>query len=247
MPKIFISDCTESRLQDYFVNKGYDLFRILSSGAVQEPVSCHPDMFMCRLGISNGSPVVVCPDIEWMDGSGIHHDISSISACAESSHPYIHGSVHLCREYPHDIAYNAACTGRFFIHNLKYTDPVLLETAKDLGMILIDVRQGYAKCSTVIVDSDSIITYDRGLGRSCSDAGIDVLTVAPGHVKLPGFDSGFIGGACGRIDKEVIFNGNLEDHPDFHAIIQFIHNKGLEVKWFREWPLTDTGSFIQIS
>ena len=28
--------------------------------------------------------------------------------------------------YPQNIIYNAACTGKFFIHNLKYTDPELL-------------------------------------------------------------------------------------------------------------------------
>ena len=247
MSKIFISDCTDICLQEHFINTGHDLFRVMSSGAVQDPVSCHPDMFICRPGISDCSPAVICPDIELRDGSGRHLDVLSLCGDEDRCRHFIRGSVHLRRDYPHDIAYNAACTGRFFIHNLKYTDPVLLEAAKSLGMQLINVRQGYAKCSTVIVDSTSIITYDRGLGRSCSDAGMEVLTVAPGHVKLPGYDTGFIGGSSGRIDNTVIFNGNLEDHPDFHAIIQFIHNKGLEVKWFREWPLTDTGSFIQIS
>ena len=43
-------------------------------------------------------------------------------------------------KYPANIIYNAACTGRFFIHNLTYTDSALLKSA--LQMELIDVPQG---------------------------------------------------------------------------------------------------------
>ncbi len=146
--------------------------------------------------------------------------------------------------YPHDIAYNAACTGRYFIHNLKYTAPELIRAVRDTGMRMIDVKQGYSKCSTVIVDEQSVITYDRGIASACRDAGMDVLTVRPGHVLLPGYNTGFIGGASGRIGDTILFYGDLSAHPDFEAIAAFIRSRGLEPKWFEEWPLTDIGSII---
>lgn len=37
-----------------------------------------------------------------------------------------------------------------------------------MGMTLVDVRQGYTKCSTVIVDETSIITYDQGIARAAA-------------------------------------------------------------------------------
>ena len=73
---------------------------------------------------------------------------------------------------------------------------------------------------------------------------MDVLTVTAGHVVLPGYDTGFIGGASGRIGDTVYFNGDLTAHPDFESIVRFIEDRGLKVKWFEDWPLTDTGSII---
>ena len=111
-------------------------------------------------------------------------------------------------------------------------------------MRIINVRQGYAKCSIVIVDEESIITYDRGIASKCLNAGMNVLTVSPGHMVLDGYGSGFIGGTSGRIGNTVYFYGDLSAHPDCDAIVHFIEERGHEVKWFREWPLTDIGSIL---
>lgn len=147
--------------------------------------------------------------------------------------------------YPHDVPYNAACTGRFFIHDLKLTSPRLLAKARVLGMFLIDTKQGYAKCSTVIVDESSIITYDRGLAAACGKSnGPDVLLVEPGHIRLDGYKTGFIGGTSGRVGDTVIFNGDLTAHPDFERIRDFIEGRDLKCVWFGGYPLTDIGSII---
>ncbi|MBQ1825813.1 MAG: hypothetical protein II113_04265, partial [Firmicutes bacterium] len=101
--------------------------------------------------------------------------------------------------YPGDIIYNACSTGKFFIHNLKYTAPELLGKVEELGLIRVNVSQGYAKCSTCVVGEDAIITYDRGIAKAADAAGMDVLVIEPGHVDLPGYDTGFIGGASGLV------------------------------------------------
>ncbi|MEG0662480.1 MAG: hypothetical protein RR472_04310, partial [Anaerovoracaceae bacterium] len=147
-------------------------------------------------------------------------------------------------QYPQDILYNAACTGKYFIHNLKYTSPALLEIATAMNMVLINVKQGYTKCNTVIVDERSVIISDEGMARALGEAGLDVLLVSPGFVQLPGFDYGFLGGASGRIGNEIVFNGNLEDHPNYEGIVSFIQQRGVGVKYFHDYPLTDIGSII---
>lgn len=147
-------------------------------------------------------------------------------------------------EYPGDVRYNACSTGKYFIHNLKFTDEKLLKEARDMGLIPVDVKQGYAKCSIVVVDEDSIITYDRGIAAACSEAGLDVCLVSPGHVKLDGYPTGFIGGASGRVGDEVIFNGDLSAHPDFEKIKSFIEGKGLGLRFFAQWSLEDIGSIV---
>lgn len=144
--------------------------------------------------------------------------------------------------YPENIRYNAACTGKYFIHNLKHTDPELLERATSLEKI--HVSQGYAKCNMVIVDEGSIITSDRGIYKACRNE-LDVLLIQPGHVRLRGFPYGFLGGASGRIGDTLVFNGNLEQHPDFVSIKNFIKKRSLDLVYFRQYPLEDIGSIIE--
>ncbi|MBR3785058.1 MAG: hypothetical protein IKJ77_01425 [Firmicutes bacterium] len=217
MRKIYLAKDANKILQDYLTAKGYDLELVSSEGLVDPAIACHPDVFFCRLGIGTDAPLVRATESEL--GCG----------------------------YPAEAAFNGTCTGRYFIHNLKITSPRLLDAAHTAGMELIHVPQGYAKCSTVIIDERSIITYDRGIARACTETasgGPDVLLVSPGHVLLPGYKTGFIGGCSGRVDDEVIFNGDLAAHPDFAAIHSFIEERGLKCTWFDQYPLTDIGSII---
>ena len=216
---IYVSSEADNRLKSWFSSCGYAVEEFRTDGIVSGPLSCHPDMFMCKMGVSDDSEIISY---------------------------FMQNETRLSSEYPKDIPFNAACTGKYFIHNLKYTAPVLLKRAEELGLEPVDVRQGYAKCSTVIVDENSVITYDRGLGKACTEAGMNVLLITPGHILLPGYDTGFIGGASGRVGNTVIFNGDLSSHPDHEKIVRFIEERGLDVRWFPEWPLTDIGSIISI-
>ena len=146
-------------------------------------------------------------------------------------------------KYPQDICYNAACTGKFFIHNLKYTDKELLETAKNMNMTLVNVKQGYTKCNIVVVSEDAIITSDMGIYKACIGL-MKVLLISPDGVSLAHMNRGFLGGASGRVGNSIVFNGDLSRHEDFERIVEFIKNEGLEVVWFDGAPLYDIGSII---
>ena len=184
------------------------------SGGADSFIASHADLYYCRLGADTDAPVF----------KGIPENVGSA--------------------YPKDCIYNAACTGKFFIHRLDITAPALLKAAEESGMRMIDVPQGYTKCSTLIVDEDSIVTSDRGIEKKCSAAGMDVLLVTPGHVELEGFRYGFIGGASGRIEDTILFEGDLSRHPDFEKIEEFIRLKGLACEYNKDMPLTDIGSII---
>ena len=153
-------------------------------------------------------------------------------------------SSQLSTKYPGDVLYNGCSTGKYFIHNTKYTYPQLLEAAKSTGHTVIHVPQGYARCSILPVNEDSIITADWGVAKICISAGINDLLIRPGHIQLTGFNYGFIGGCGGRIGDTVVFHGNLSEHPDGNSIREFIHQRGLKIKDFPEFPLTDIGSIL---
>ena len=215
MSKLFISQETNKKLIDYLTSKGYQLEFIASDGIVDDAISSHPDIFLCKMGVDDNAPIFF----------------------AENSD--------LGKDYPKDIAFNAACTGKYFIHNLANTNERLLLAAKAMDMVLVDVKQGYTKCSIAIVDWNAIITYDEGIAQACEKIrGMDVLKISPGFVRLDGYDTGFIGGTSGRIGDEIVFNGDLSAHPDFQRIVKFVEDRGLTCKWFEGYPLTDIGSIL---
>lgn len=170
-------------------------------------------------------------------------DHPDIQLCRLKNEIYQGDTDKLSEVYPSDIRYNAACTGKYFIHNLKYTDSDLLKKAENEGLILINVKQGYSKCNIVTVDENSIITSDKGIASSCDDI-MDVLLISEGNIILPGFNTGFIGGCSGKLNDTIFFNGDLSKHPDFIKIKDYIENRGLKCLWFKGTPLTDIGSII---
>lgn len=147
--------------------------------------------------------------------------------------------------YPANAIYNACSTGKFFIHNIKITAPELLEAARFRNQITVHVAQGYAKCSCVVLDENSIITADGGIIRAAAAKGMDVLAVEPKQVVLEGYPYGFIGGASGRVGNSIIFNGNIKAHSDYERIKDFIARRGLDMIYFEQFPLTDIGSVIE--
>ena len=216
----YLSSLAQPVLCTYLENAGHVIHNFPELRTVSSLVANHPDVLLCKLGVKPESPI----------HEGAPNALSPV--------------------YPGDCRYNAVCTGKFFIHRLDVTDAGLLDAAKTScgdELQLIDVRQGYAKCSTVIVDEDSIITYDKGIAKPCEAAGMNVLLVEPGFVKLRGADTGFIGGASGRVDGEIVFNGDLSVHPNFREITAFIEAQGLGCKWFESYELEDIGSIITIT
>ncbi len=215
MKKLYISKDADPRLTAYLESLGYTLQYIHSQGIVDNAIASHPDIFLCKMGVAQDAPVYFAEEKD------------------------------LGADYPAEAAFNAACTGKYFIHNLSCTGEKLLCAAKAMGMELIDVKQGYTKCSVVIVDENAIITYDAGIVRACRQyPELQVLQVSPGFVRLDGYDTGFIGGASGRVGDEIIFHGDLFAHPDFQRIVAFIEKRGLTCRWFPEFKLTDIGSIL---
>ncbi len=155
--------------------------------------------------------------------------------------PYVSASSKLSPDYPNDIAYNIVTTKEVLIHNLEYTNPLLALHSKYTNKHLIQVKQGYTKCSTVVVDQHHLITSDRGIYDNVKDY-MEVLLIQPGHVELEGFEFGFLGGASATLDDTVVFHGDLSKHPDYQEIVSFIESARKKVLYFHEFPLTDIGS-----
>ena len=119
-----------------------------------------------------------------------------------------------------------------------------MEIAKKQGKTLVNVNQSYPNCSILRLDDESAITADRGLYKALCSIGIDTLLISEGHISLPPYRYGFIGGASGVFDGRVMFFGNIDLHPDGEKIRQFISARGKKCISLSREPLRDFGGMI---
>lgn len=93
------------------------------------------------------------------------------------------------------------------------------------------VKQGYARCSVMKLGEDAAVTADRALASALSAHGVDVLLIRAGHIRLDGYDYGFIGGASFPLpDGSVGLFGELSAHPDRRAIEAFAERHGVRLR-----------------
>lgn len=149
-------------------------------------------------------------------------------------------------EYPNNVSLNVALIGNKLLCKASALDKKLREYCILQGIDIINVNQGYTKCSTLILNDNAIITADTTIQKEASKQGIDVLKITQGGILLEGADYGFIGGCSGVIDDTVYFFGDITTHPDSSDIIGFIKKHNMKhVNLLRE-QLIDIGGFVQI-
>lgn len=148
-------------------------------------------------------------------------------------------------KYPHDVLFNAALVGNRLICNEKTVSSLILDTAKTMGCEIISVSQGYTKCSVTIVSDGAIITSDKGIA-SAVDEKLDVLLICEGHISLPPYNFGFIGGTSGVYSDKVYFCGSLDTHPDGDKIEEFCKKHKKSATSLGDGILQDVGSIFFI-
>lgn len=213
------------------INLGVEIILCPPSKPLYDAVCGHPDM---QLHFINKDTVIVHRD---MDNFFIDKLISIGLNVILSKNS-------LTDKYPEDIILNALNLSNLFVHNLKYTDRILLKNTKNKK--LINVSQGYTKCSCVPVSKNSIITSDPSIFKVLSKENINILKVPSGDIILPGLNYGFIGGCCGILDNYMVFFGDLNYYSYGQKIINFLKEYNLKPIFLRKGKLIDRGSIFFI-
>ena len=113
---------------------------------------------------------------------------------------------------------------------------------------ILNVKQGYSKCSVCPVTETAFITDDEGIAFAGKTAGFDVLKVKKGSVSLSGYEYGFIGGCCGMVDADkLLFCGNAKLHDNYEDIKSFVNNYKIEIISLNGNQPTDIGSFFAVT
>ena len=151
------------------------------------------------------------------------------------------------KEYPNNVMLNCVVLNDKLICNTKtIADEVLQMAIKD-NLKIINVNQGYTKCSTCIVNENAIITSDKSIYKSCKNE-MDVLLIRQGYIELSRTDYGFIGGSSFKYNRNILaFTGKIKLHPDYKSIKSFAQNHNVELLSLTENTMIDIGSIIPIS
>ncbi len=222
-------------IEDNLKRLGMDVIKTVKCKEVDDSISYHPDIVMHPL---KHDTLVVAPNV--------------FAYYREALEPFkikiIKGEKTLESKYPDDIAYNVARLKGTAIHNFKYTDPVLKYYLEKENIKLINVRQGYSKCSLALISDDIAITSDKLIYDKLITMGYKILFIKHGHIKLEGQNYGFIGGTSGSISKnEVMFSGKLNEHPDAENIKSFLDEEGIKTEFLSNGTVNDIGTIITLS
>lgn len=232
MKKIVIASKLSENAADYLKNAGVEVLSFPDNPNIDKRVAHHSDLSF------------------FFDGNDTLFIANEMSEYADLLKSYCQNVVvikkELEKEYPKDVLLNCVCVGKNFICNSETVSDEIFDKMKNSGYNIVDVKQGYTKCSVVPVSDNAIITDDESIYAECVKSGIDVLKVSKGSVILHGFDYGFIGGATGKIsEREIIFNGDITKHPDYKEIDLFLKKYGIKAISFNG-KLEDIGSIIPI-
>jgi hypothetical protein len=228
-----ISDSAERSL----MREGFYAIRLPAASTLPEAIRSHPDTLIFQLG---NEFLTTCDYGE--EAAFVFSDIREYS---ENSVLHF-SSEEFGNKFPSDAIFNAFTIGDLIFANKKNVSPKILEIAKKHGLTLVNVNQSYPNCSILKIDEQSAITSDRGLYKALSENGIDTLLIEEGHIFLPPYEYGFIGGASGVYGDKVMFFGNIDLHPDGEKIRKFIQEKGKKCISLSDEPLRDLGGMIFI-
>ncbi len=232
---IAIIDARQPRaVRDALMERGFDIIELPAFSRLPVPVSGHPDMLIfaaCGTLFTHSEYYPVAR-------SQIDKIVAELNLnlvlCDDGITP----------EYPCDVRFNLALVGGHVIGRRDSAAHHIVEFCSRQNIDFIDVRQGYSKCSVCVVSDAAVITADRGIARAARNAGIDVLEVSHCSVSLPGYDTGFLGGASGADTGNVYFSGNLAAHPDARVIESFCHRHGKNAVSLSSEPLFDGGTMF---
>ena len=218
------------RFENYLKNNKIDYLKTFKYERLYEEINGHPDIIACHIG----NTTIIEPII--------YDKIKDILY----GYDIIKGKTKLSSNYPNNIAYNVVITNNSLIGKLDNIDENILKIAKQKNLELINVNQGYARCSTVTIN-EIIITSDISIYNILKQKDEKVYYIPIRDIFLSERYYGFIGGASAVIDNKLIFFGNIEKSICFKEIKEILDRHKIEYDIAFDDRLCDYGSMITLN
>lgn len=226
----------DSRINDVSARKlsglGYKIIYMSPNRCFDFPICAHPDIYITKV-----------KDV-WFADSCVKY---LFTFCDEMIFCERETGENQKNKYPDDCVFNCVSIGNNLICNKNITHSKILEFAVKNDMNIIHVNQGYAKCSTCKISENAIITEDTQIHNAAIENEIDSLLIEKGHVKLNGYNYGFIGGCTGLIESDLLaVNGNINKHPNSKEILEFCRKHNVNVLNLNDDVLYDIGTILKL-
>ncbi len=211
---------------------GIECIKIQKDKRLPEPVNSHADIQLLHIG----NNTVFC------------YSEHLCTVEAEQKFNIINIEQKTGNKYPDDARLNCAIISDKIICNKNTVAREVLEYAEKSGLTVIHVNQGYSRCSVCVVNENAIITDDKSLFTAAQNFFNDAQFISKNSILLKGYDYGFIGGCCGKIDKDLIaFNGAIESHTDYKLITDFLERNNVKCIELHNGRLTDIGGILPLT
>lgn len=234
-PLALISEKADKNITNSLIQLGFTVVFIPQDNRLAPPVAHHADMLVFKL-----EDTVFCNEKYFNKNQNIFNIISSYGYRVFPSCFNVSG------DYPNDIALNQAVLKKTIVGKRESCAQSILDHVTNWNYTYRSVKQGYAKCSTLILGDKAIISADNGILGVARELGMDILKISNGshEIILDGYDYGFIGGASTVYENDVLFFGNLALHSQGNDIANFCKKHGFIVKSLSDTPLCDLGGAI---
>ncbi len=132
-------------------------------------------------------------------------------------------------KYPENVLLNAVYINSMLFCKIDAVAGVVKDYCIKHNIKLINVNQGYTKCSTAVF-KDCFITADKGILNKLNENGVEGLLIESGSINLPGTDYGFIGGCSFYNNRTIYFTGDINNHPNAEKIKSFIKKRKVNIE-----------------
>lgn len=215
--------------------QGFDILRLPRCSSLGEAVSSHPDTLLFRCGDDIVTSADYCDEAAYIF-SDIRERVPRVR---------IHFTPDsLGKTYPEDCKFNGLVMGGALFCRTESISESILRIARDTGLDIVSVKQGYPACATLALGDRAAITSDPGMARALDERGIRVYTIEPGYIDLPPHEYGFIGGACGVYQDKIYFFGNYKLHPSSDIIESGARENGYTPVSLGTGRLVDLGGIV---
>lgn len=225
-------------VEDSLLANGHEVLRLPSCKTLPVPVAAHADLLLYF-----APDAVLCAKGYFEIAE---NELKTISQAVQKPLRFIDGM--LGDVYPKDVPLNAVSVGDVLFCNPKTVAREILES--NFKKKILSVKQGYTKCSILPVGRNALVTEDDSIAKIGRMHGLDVLQIEKGFVSLPGYDTGFLGGATSfspyREMDEIFFCGNPLLHPNKDLICDFCKKHKKKIIPLGDFPLLDVGTIFLI-